>query len=386
MRTLSILIKPVSGLCNLNCSYCFYADEMKNRSCPDYGRMSRQTLERIYEKVAEVSPPECTIAFQGGEPTLAGPEFFEACIRLQEKHLGSRTKVHYAIQTNGYDLDRAWCAFFLKNEFLVGVSIDGIAAVHDAFRKDRSGNGTYERVMKGAALLKEYGVPFNVLSVVNARTAPRVRRIYESFQKNGFMFQQYIACLEPIRESGGRPEYSLTPESYGRFLTELFELWYQDLVQGRQPYIRQFESYIALLLGQPPQACEQRGSCSFQNVIEADGSLYPCDFYALDEWRCKNVNDADFCFGVVPEAGKRFMAEEAVPKTCLECRYYALCQNGCRRLRTLWPDGEMRNRYCSAYLYFFERCYDRLSAVAAAVMPGKTVKGTDSALNQSLRK
>ena len=135
---------------------------------------------------------------------------------------------------------------------------------------------------------------FNVLMVVNGKTAPKIRRIYENFQKLGFSWQQYIACLDPISERQGQEEYSLSPEMYGRFLIELFELWDLDLRQGKQPYIRQFENYVGILLGQFPESCEQRGVCSFQNIVEADGSVYPCDFYVLDEYRIGNLNEDSF--------------------------------------------------------------------------------------------
>lgn len=367
MRTLNVLIKPVSGLCNLKCSYCFYADEMKNREQGSLGRMELQTLEQIYKKIAESAPLECNLAFQGGEPMLAGIAFYEEAVRLQKKYLDEKCSVHYAIQTNGIFIDRQWCAFWREQGFLVGLSLDGIKATHDVFRKDADGNGTWERVMQGARLLQEQEVLFNVLLVVHAKTAPRIRRIYEAFRKNGFRWQQYIPCLEPLKEADRRQPYSLTPELYGAFLVELFDLWDQDLQKGCQPYIRQFESYIALLLGQQPEACEQRGACSFQNVIEADGSVYPCDFYALDAWKSGHVWDSDFRFDRISKTGNAFLKTEAPPQKCRQCRYFALCRNGCRRLGTLQPEGEFRNRFCSAYFYFFERRYDRLKEIAAAV-------------------
>lgn len=198
------------------------------------------------------------------------------------------------MQTNGYALDDEWCHFFAENNFLVGLSVDGIKATHDAFRKDASGDDTYYHVLEKAECLKKAGVQFNVLTVVNSKTAPKIRRIYEQYRKLGFCWQQYIACLDPIGKLQGEKEFSLTPELYGNFLIELFELWEIDLKQGKQPYIRQFENYISILLGYMPEACEQRGICSFQNVVEADGSVYPCDFYVLDEYNLGNLNENSF--------------------------------------------------------------------------------------------
>lgn len=367
MKSLTIMIKPASGLCDLRCRYCFYTDEMKNRSLGCRGMMKLEILEQIIKKVAEETVLECTIAFQGGEPTLAGIDFFERCTELTAQYLQGVT-VHYAIQTNGYHLDSAWCSFFKKHGFLVGVSLDGIRASHDAFRKGSDGSGTYETIMKHIGLLKEHGVDYNILTVVNAKTAPKIRRIYESYKKNGFAYQQYIACLDPIGVRNGQEEYSLVPEVYGTFLCELFDLWYGDLQKGRQPYIRQFESYIAILLGQVPGECEQRGVCGCQNVIEADGSVYPCDFYMLDAYKCGHVCDREYRLGRIDETSRAFIqASEKIPEVCGRCPYYHLCRNGCRRLREAGLEGDGRNLYCLAYRMFFDHSYKRLAEIAQRI-------------------
>ena len=175
----------------------------------------------------------CTIAFQGGEPTLAGLDFYRECIRLEQKYNTKNVRIDHALQTNGYVLDEEWCRFFAKNRFLIGLSVDGIKATHDCYRKDADGQDTYFRILEAAKKLEAAGVDFNVLTVVNGKTAPKIRRIYENYKKLGFSWQQYIACLDPIGEEQGQQEYSLTPEAYGKFLIELFDLWEMDLRQGR---------------------------------------------------------------------------------------------------------------------------------------------------------
>ena len=261
MPQIHVMIKPASGLCNMRCKYCFYTDEMEKRS---------------------------------GEPTLAGLGFYRKCLELEKKHNCNQVKISHALQTNGYVLDEEWCRFFAENDFLIGLSVDGIRATHDAYRKDAQGRDTYFHTLEAAKKLEAAGVDFNVLTVVNGKTAPKIRRIYEQYRKLGFCWQQYIACLDPILERQGQQEYSLTPKAYGQFLIDLFELWELDLKQGKQPYIRQFENYIAILLGQIPEACEQRGVCSLQNIVEADGSIYPCDFYVLDGYKLGNLNQDSF--------------------------------------------------------------------------------------------
>ena len=193
MPAIHVMMKPASGLCNMRCQYCFYADEMEKRSQASYGIMSFATLENVIRRTLEFAEGSCTIAFQGGEPTLAGLDFFRECIRLEQKYNTKNVTISHALQTNGYGLNEEWCQFFAKNHFLIGLSVDGIKATHDLYRKDAAGKDTYFRVLESAKLLEAAGVEFNVLMVVNGKTAPKIRRIYENFRKLGFSWQQYIA-------------------------------------------------------------------------------------------------------------------------------------------------------------------------------------------------
>ncbi len=181
MPPIQVMIKPASGLCNLRCEYCFYADGMKHRNRLDYGLMSPKTLENVVRRVLDFADGSCTLAFQGGEPTLAGLDFYRKLLELEKKHNAKKVSISHAIQTNGYVLDRDWCAFFAENHFLVGLSVDGIKATHDAYRKDTLGGDTYFHTLEAAEMLKEAGVDFNILTVVNARTAPKIRRIYTQY-------------------------------------------------------------------------------------------------------------------------------------------------------------------------------------------------------------
>lgn len=354
MPAIQVMIKPASGLCNMRCSYCFYVDEMANRRQASYGIMSEQTLENVIMRILETADSYCSIVFQGGEPTLAGLDFYRKCLELEQKYNTKKVKIDHALQTNGYVLDEEWCSFFAQNHFLVGLSVDGIKATHDACRKDAEGQDTYFHVLHAARLLEEAGADFNVLTVVNGRTAPKIRRIYEQYRKLGFKWQQYIACLDPVLEEQGKQDYSLRAEVYGQFLIDLFDLWEIDLKQGRQPYIRQFENYIGILMGQMPESCEQRGVCSLQNVVEADGSVYPCDFYVLDEWRLGTVGRQSFAEMARGGTAHCFIESSCqVPEACRQCPAYPLCRNGCRRDRLPGPQGAGHNYYCAAYRRFF---------------------------------
>lgn len=369
MPPIHILMKPASGLCNMRCGYCFYADEMERRLQASYGIMSLETLENVLRKVLDFAEGECTIAFQGGEPTLAGLDFYRECLLLEKKYNRRKLKIYHAIQTNGILLDGEWCSFFAENGFLVGLSVDGVKATHDAFRHDAQGGDTYFRVLDAARMLKAAGAEFNVLTVVNGKTAPKIGRIYENYRKLGFVWQQYIACLDPAGERRGMREYALTPEAYGAFLVELFELWYLDLLKGRQPYIRQFENYIGILAGREPESCEQRGVCSFQNIVEADGSVYPCDFYCTDEYRLGNLNDDDMETILGRLGGIGFLEPSARRgEQCAECPYLKVCRGGCRRHREM-PDGTLGDNYfCESYRMFFDACLPRMRRIAAALL------------------
>ena len=341
---------------------------MEKRSQASYGIMSFATLENVIRRTLEFAEGSCTIAFQGGEPTLAGLDFFRECIRLEQKYNTKNVTISHALQTNGYALNEEWCQFFAKNHFLIGLSVDGIKATHDLYRKDAVGKDTYFRVLESAKLLEAAGVEFNVLMVVNGKTAPKIRRIYENFRKLGFSWQQYIACLDPISERQGQEEYSLSPKMYGRFLIELFELWDLDLRQGKQPYIRQFENYVGILLGQFPESCEQRGVCSFQNIVEADGSVYPCDFYVLDEYRIGNLNEDSF-ETIHERRLKQGFVEASCNHTeeCRACPYFMICRGGCRRHREQPGSRPGENYFCQSYRMFFDACLPRLQEIAAAI-------------------
>ena len=242
---------------------------------------------------------------------------------------------------------------------------------HDLYRKDAAGKDTYFRVLESAKLLEAAGVEFNVLMVVNGKTAPKIRRIYENFRKLGFSWQQYIACLDPISERQGQEEYSLSPEMYGRFLIELFELWDLDLRQGKQPYIRQFENYVGMAAGYQPESCEQCGICSEQYVVEADGSIYPCDFYVMDDWYMGNLNRDRLDAVDAKRLEKSFIGRSAPSVKCRECRFFSLCRGGCMRNRTKDRNGLYQNDFCEGYQLFFGQWYDKFAELGQKVRDGR---------------
>lgn len=366
MSLKTVLIKPASGMCNMDCRYCFYCDESSKRSCASFGMMSETTVRNIIKKTLREARGEICFAFQGGEPSLRGISFYEKVMELEARLNRNQVKITNVFQTNGLLIDEEWCRFFRDNDFLIGISVDGTESLHDRFRRDREGNPTYERVVRAIGMLDRWEVRYNILTVVTGQLAENIADVYRSYKKNGWMYQQYIACLDPIGEERGKEIYSLTPEKYGNFLIRLFELWEKDWRRGKAPYIRQFENYIGILLGYPPESCEQSGICSVQCVAEADGSAYPCDFYVLDEYRLGNYNEDTPETMMKDQRAAGFVRQSSgVPGQCRECRWYALCRNGCRRNRIPCGGEEAQvSYYCKSYKMFFDRCARQMEEIA----------------------
>jgi uncharacterized protein len=319
--------------------------------------MTEETLEAIIKKALSFSSGNCTFGFQGGEPTLAGLDFFKTVVSLQKTYNRNNISIKNTVQTNGLLIDDEWAAFFAENGFLIGVSIDGNADLHDLYRRDATGNGTFSKVMKCVETLNRHNVDFNVLTVVTSETARKIKDVYRFFLENGLVYQQYIPCLDPIGEPRGRHAYSLMPGLYARFLKKLFDLWYIDLTEGRFVYIRYFENLAGILLGLNAESCDMNGTCAVQYAIEADGSVYPCDFYMLEEYQIGNINTDSI--NTIDQNRERigFIQKYAqLPEKCQNCQWLKLCRNGCRRNR----NTSGLNDYCSAYQEFFPYMLPRM--------------------------
>lgn len=365
MPPITVLIKPSSSNCNLRCRYCFYYDVAANREHSSFGFMTEETVSQVIQKALDFAEGECTFAFQGGEPTLIGLEFFKKVIALQQKYNSKQIRINNAIQTNGYHLTEQWAGFFHDNHFLVGLSLDGNKHTHNVNRVNAKGEGTFFDIMDTARLLEQYKVDYNILTVVNSSTAKKAGKIYEFYRKNNFHYLQFIPCLDPIGKVQGGEDYSLNGDDYGIFLKELFDLWFEDLQKGKQPYIRQFENYIAILLGQHPESCDQSGTCNYQFVVESDGEVYPCDFYVLDAYKLGNLNHITFEDIQKNRRDIGFIEYSLTDhEACKPCRYFPVCRGGCRRHREFGTSGNLPNSFCKAYQTFFEHCLDRMLYIA----------------------
>ncbi len=366
MPPLTLLIKPASSLCNLGCRYCFYHSIAEKRSVQNFGLMSPVLLENLVEKALHYADQVCTFAFQGGEPTLAGLDFYRLLLELQEKYNSKKVQIFNTLQTNGTLITEEWAKFFGENRFLVGLSLDGPKEIHDYHRMDANGKGTFNRVINTARLFSKYRVEFNILTVVNRQVARHPAQVYQFFKRQGFRHLQFIPCLDPLTEEPGAYPHSLSPDDYGCFLITLFELWYQDLTRGDFYSIQLFDNFVEMLQGYPPEVCGFSGMCTVSFVIEGNGNVYPCDFYASDRWCLGNITNSDFAaLRETPLARQFIESSKPVAPQCESCRWYGLCRGGCRRHREPFHEGKpVLNYFCAAHQRFFEHAWEKLRSVA----------------------
>lgn len=371
MKNLNIMIKPASGICNMRCKYCFYADETRKREISNYGFMDSDTLQAVMEKALKVTESHCTFAFQGGEPTLAGLDFFRQAVAFSKRFNVNNCQISFAIQTNGLMIDQEWCEFFKEHHFLVGVSFDGPKALHDKYRLDSKGKGTYNRVFRAIQMLHQHQVEVNILTVVTSDTCRNFRKTYGFFGRSGFLYQQYIACLDPLGEERGKQPWSLKPEDYKEYLKTAFDCWYQEAMEGKKRYHSYFDNLLLMRNGQHPESCGMQGICGWQYVVEADGSLFPCDFYMLDNYKLGNLKTDTFEEMDQKRREIRFIEDSAVlHHDCRQCQWKNLCFGGCRRDRDYFQQGLGKNYYCEAYQAFFAYAFPRLEQLYLKLTSG----------------
>ena len=366
MEPINLLIKPASSLCNLRCKYCFYFDTAAHREKSSYGIMETDLLEKIVKKTLEEAEGYCSFAFQGGEPTLAGLDFYEKLIEFQKKYNHKNLHIYNSIQTNGYLLNKEWAVFFAKNNFLVGISLDGNEKTHDFYRINTKNNGSFREIMETIKIFDQYNVEYNILTVVTDKLAEHTEEIYNFFKENNFRYLQFIPSINSF--DAGSPVF-LTPSSYSRFLKKLFDLWYEDFLSGTYISIRDFNNYINMLKGYPPENCAMKGRCEFYYLLEADGSVYPCDFYVLDNWKLGSlINDSYSDIKKNPKIKEFEEMSYTLDKKCTVCEFFHICRGGCRRYREQQdPYGKSLiglNYFCEAYKDFFSYAVERMKYIS----------------------
>lgn len=370
MRPFSLLIKPSGSDCNLDCRYCFYTgrDAAVGRGRQ---RMDDEILEALIRDYLATGISLGIFAWQGGEPTLMGLDFFRRAVALQEQYAQDGQQISNSLQTNGLLLDEAWCAFLRDTRFLVGISCDGPQALHDTFRLDVAGGGTWQRVMKALTLCQKQHVNVNVLALVHRVTADHAVEILDFFVQAGVTHVQFIPCVEGAGRAAWA-DYAVTAEQYGRFLCDLFDHW---LALGpTRISIRDFDSMLHYCQTGCHTICSFHRSCENYLVIEHQGDVYPCDFYVRSDLKLGRVPQ-DRLIDLVRGTEKRAFArrKQQLAGLCLGCAYLDICRGGCVKDR----DDRRQNVLCAAYKQFFAYAWPRMQQLAArwrAEEEGKKVR------------
>lgn len=332
MKRLSIMIKPASSLCNLRCRYCFYADVAQQRQVCSFGIMQPAVRDKILSNLRDwlKAGDSIPFAFQGGEPTLAGLDWFRSFTAVTD---GWRdVQVNYAIQTNATTLDNDWCAFLKQHKFLVGVSWDILPACHNAARVDAEGEGTCRRLVEKIALLERWGVEYNVLCTLTNAVARHPDQVWAQLLKYDIRYVQFTPCLG--RLDNAKSPYALTPARFYSFYQRLFCLWFAEFTQGRYRSVKLFDDIVNFLAYGIPTACGIDGKCRPQLVVEANGSAYPCDFYCIDEFCMGNLADQPLLSVLTSPAAAAFLqCTHQQPALCHTCTYQQFCGGGCKRMQ-----------------------------------------------------
>jgi uncharacterized protein len=372
-----LLAKPTGAVCNLDCSYCFFlSKEMLYRG--SRFRMADELLEEYLRQLIEAHKqvPEVTIAWQGGEPTLMGLEFFQRSVELAQQYLKPGQRASYTIQTNGTLLDEEWAAFFKENDFLVGISIDGSREMHDAYRVNRGGHGSFDQVMRGLEVLRQREVEWNALTTVHARNGDHGREMYRFLRDEcQARFIQFIPIIERVAEAPDgevpwsswrdRPLYeqkgelvtnrSIGGEQYGRFLIEVFEEWVRRDVG--KVYVQLFDVTLANWVGEPPGLCVHSETCGLALALEHTGDLYSCDHFVEPRYKLGNIKEHRMLDMVASQQQRQFGLDkrDTLPQFCLDCDVRFACHGGCPKDRfTRTPDGEAGLNYlCPSFKAFF---------------------------------
>ncbi len=367
------MVKPRGSICNLDCHYCFYLK--KEKLYPDgHFRMSDETLEQYtIQYINAQQAPEITFAWQGGEPTLMGLDFYRKAVELQAKHCKPGMHIQNAFQTNGTLLNDEWCEFLHQNDFLIGLSIDGPRHLHDTYRQDKGGRPTFEHVFRAAELLKKHQVEFNTLTCVNAANAEHGLEVYRFLRDEvGSHFMQFIPIVERDNETGFQEGSRITNRSvdgpqYGSFLIDIFDEWVRHDVA--RVYVQLFDVSLAAWVGQRPGLCIFEETCGLGLAMEFNGDVYSCDHYVEPNYLLGNISEQPLDALVASPQQYQFgqHKKSSLPAYCRSCEVRFICNGGCPKDRLLkTPDNEPGLNYlCAGYRSFFNYVDQPMKLMAA---------------------
>mgnify|MGYP006274571311 CR=1 FL=1 len=425
------MIKPMGAVCNLDCDYCYYLPTQTLYAGREH-RMSIETLESVFASVLPSFADEVTLAWQGGEPTLAGLDFFEKALEYQEKYRRPGQRVAHALQTNGTALDDDWCRFLARHGFLVGLSLDGPPHLHDHYRTDRRGGGSHAQVMRGLDLLRKHRVEHNILCVLNDKNVRHPDEVYRYLLNLGPRHLQFIPAIEWVADPHREGERVLAPFSpsgaaYGEFLCRVFDHWFDQ--SRTQVSIRFFDTVLNKLVHGRSVCCITGEACHTQLTLEHDGSVFGCDHFVEPRWRLGRIGEPDWHNPVdvdgghatplflhgrditeacrdngcdqrldglhgearatatpaegdvdaewfdrvdQPRMGVFAQRKQKLPPDCLDCEYLAHCYGGCPKHRAHGGEVAEKTALCAGYQVFFEHAMPKLQWLAGYLRRGMT--------------
>ncbi len=385
-----LLAKPTGAICNLDCKYCFFLSKEMLYPGSRF-RMSDDLLETYIRQLLEAhQTPEVNVAWQGGEPTLMGLDFFQRSIEIVEKYRRPGQQILHTMQTNGTKIDDEWAAFFKQHHFLIGLSVDGPRQMHDTFRVNKGGAGSFDQVMRGWAALRKHDVDFNILCTLHAANADHPLEVYRFFRDElGARFIQFIPIIEratettlPIanlgwseRPGGDRPLYtqaghltterSLKPEQYGRFLIGVFDEWVRHDVA--RVYVQMFDVTLGAYVGEY-SLCIHSPTCGNALALEHNGDLYSCDHFVEPKYLLGNIQQTHMIELIASDRQRQFGRDkqETLPRYCRECDVRFACHGGCPKDRFITtPDGEPGLNYlCAGFKLFFHHVDEAMRFMA----------------------
>ena len=402
-----IVAKPIGPACNLNCEYCFYLEKQALFSPGEQYRMSDDVLSAFITNYITSQPtPIVEFVWQGGEPTLLGMDFFKRVIELQRPFAKQKT-IKNSLQTNGTLLTAEWCQFLKKNNFMVGISLDGPKEIHDRYRRDRKGIGSFDQVMRGLKLLQEHKVEYNVLACVARETAKSPLDVYRFFRAEGVEFIQFTPVVERLSDArtglpglrlagptalgrkdrqGDVTPWSVIPEEYGDFLIDIYEEWVRHDVGTA--FVMNFEWVLNAWIGNPSPVCVHARTCGRAVVIEHNGDVFACDHCVYPQYKLGNILSDTLPDMVAKSLRSGFgvSKETALPRWYKECEVLAACQGGCskHRFETTYNDEPGLQYLCAGYKKFFLHIRKYLRAMATLLEHGLPVSRVMDAIKGPL--
>lgn len=348
-----LLIKPASYSCNLRCSHCFYHPEMFNSPSKKENRMSEKTLQKLIKTYLDIPLERHVFIWQGGEPTLMGKHFFVQAVSLQNKYKKHGNIIENCLQTNGTLISRDFSKFLARNNFLVGLSIDGPGAMHDFYRVYSPNKGSYAKVMENFQTMVKDGVKINSLSLLSSNNVDHAVDIFYHLARKNILFQQYIPCVE-FDESGAPRSWTVDPLKWGKALCALFDAW---LAEKGRVSIRYFDALLYAFLTGKAGICHMDKHCGQYAVVEYNGDIFPCDFFVNEQWKLGNIHETPW-----PEVWEHPLylafrqSKSAYAKECAECEWLGICAGDCQKHRAAPEEGSAAKRswLCDGYRMFFE--------------------------------